>query len=166
MWESSLSNAFIRRRSSVANFWSTMIHLDLCSPCSMWYEVFIDCVDMSTYKTWECESRLRPFTFLVFWVIWVLNSAVYLVNRTKFSMLLVFLLSNTCCVLNFFIQFIASSLLYILVSLLTVEFSFVWQVFSKLKENRFPSELELKDLVARRITNSRVVDGLGASSWS
>ncbi|MCD7471540.1 hypothetical protein HAX54_012030 [Datura stramonium] len=27
-------------------------------------------------------------------------------------------------------------------------------VFSKLKENRFPGELELKDLVGRRITNS------------
>lgn len=34
-------------------------------------------------------------------------------------------------------------------------------VFSKLKENRFPGEIELKDLVARKITNSRVVDGLG-----
>lgn len=31
------------------------------------------------------------------------------------------------------------------------------QVFSKLKENRFPGEIELKDLVARRIANSRVV---------
>ncbi|KAJ8533075.1 hypothetical protein K7X08_015964 [Anisodus acutangulus] len=37
-------------------------------------------------------------------------------------------------------------------------------VFSKLKENRFPGEIELKDLVGRRIANSRVVDGLGASS--
>ncbi|XP_059305355.1 selT-like protein isoform X1 [Lycium ferocissimum] len=37
-------------------------------------------------------------------------------------------------------------------------------VFSKLKENRFPGEIELKDLVGRRIANSRVVDGLGVSS--
>ncbi|XP_009769442.1 selT-like protein [Nicotiana tabacum] len=39
-------------------------------------------------------------------------------------------------------------------------------IFSKLKENRFPGEIELKDLVGRRIANPRVVDGLGASSWS
>lgn len=39
-------------------------------------------------------------------------------------------------------------------------------VFSKLKENRFPGELELKDLVGRKITNPAVGDGLGASSWS
>ncbi|CAA2980256.1 Hypothetical predicted protein [Olea europaea subsp. europaea] len=32
-------------------------------------------------------------------------------------------------------------------------------VFSKLKENRFPGEIELKDLVGRRVANSRVIDG-------
>ncbi|KAL8039133.1 hypothetical protein ABFS82_10G015100 [Erythranthe guttata] len=32
-------------------------------------------------------------------------------------------------------------------------------VFSKLKENRFPGEIELKELVARRISSSRVIDG-------
>ncbi|KAK4396112.1 SelT-like protein [Sesamum angolense] len=40
------------------------------------------------------------------------------------------------------------------------------QVFSKLKENRFPGEIELKDLVARRIASSRVVDGLHGGHWS
>ncbi|KAL0309976.1 UNVERIFIED_CONTAM: SelT-like protein [Sesamum radiatum] len=39
-------------------------------------------------------------------------------------------------------------------------------VFSKLKENRFPGEIELKDLVARRIASSRVVDGLHGGHWS
>ncbi|XP_027175268.1 selT-like protein [Coffea eugenioides] len=39
-------------------------------------------------------------------------------------------------------------------------------VFSKLKESRFPGEIELKDLVARRIASSRVVDGLGGANWS
>ncbi|XP_068644178.1 selT-like protein [Aristolochia californica] len=34
-------------------------------------------------------------------------------------------------------------------------------VFSKLKEHRFPSEFELRDIISRRIGNSRVVDGLG-----
>lgn len=31
------------------------------------------------------------------------------------------------------------------------------QAFSKLKENRFPGEIELKELVARTIVNSRVI---------
>ncbi|CDP06472.1 unnamed protein product [Coffea canephora] len=39
-------------------------------------------------------------------------------------------------------------------------------VFSKLKESRFPGEIELKDLVARRIASSRVLDGLGGANWS
>ncbi|KAI3408306.1 uncharacterized protein J3R85_020350 [Psidium guajava] len=38
-------------------------------------------------------------------------------------------------------------------------------VFSKLKEGRFPGEIELKDLVGRRLANSRVTDGLGGM-WS
>lgn len=32
------------------------------------------------------------------------------------------------------------------------------QVFSKLKEGRFPGEIELKDLVGKRLVNSRVAD--------
>ncbi|KAI3474217.1 hypothetical protein Pfo_029005 [Paulownia fortunei] len=39
-------------------------------------------------------------------------------------------------------------------------------VFSKLKENRFPGEIELKDIVARRIVNSRVIDGVNGGHWS
>lgn len=40
-------------------------------------------------------------------------------------------------------------------------------VFSKLKEHRFPGEIELKDLVGKRIANSRVVDGLnGGDHWA
>ncbi|KAL3536529.1 hypothetical protein ACH5RR_004990 [Cinchona calisaya] len=39
-------------------------------------------------------------------------------------------------------------------------------VYSKLKESRFPGEIELKDLIGRRIANSRVVDGLGGANWS
>ncbi|KAI4373393.1 hypothetical protein MLD38_011521 [Melastoma candidum] len=38
-------------------------------------------------------------------------------------------------------------------------------VFSKLKEDRFPGEIELKDLVGQRLVNSRVSDGLG-TVWS
>ncbi|KAK3441995.1 hypothetical protein EUGRSUZ_B02246 [Eucalyptus grandis] len=38
-------------------------------------------------------------------------------------------------------------------------------LFSKLKEARFPGEIELKDLVGRRLANSRVTDGLGVM-WS
>ncbi|KAK4606072.1 hypothetical protein RGQ29_000374 [Quercus rubra] len=38
-------------------------------------------------------------------------------------------------------------------------------VFSKLQEGRFPGEIELKDLVGKRLANSRVVDGLG-NMWS
>ncbi|KAL6508052.1 hypothetical protein OROGR_024247 [Orobanche gracilis] len=39
-------------------------------------------------------------------------------------------------------------------------------VFSKLNESRFPGEIELKELVARRIANSRVIDGLNGGQWS
>ncbi|KAL2541481.1 SelT-like protein [Abeliophyllum distichum] len=39
-------------------------------------------------------------------------------------------------------------------------------VFSKLKEHRFPGEIELKDLVGRRVANSRVIDGLNGEFWS
>ncbi|XP_059463190.1 selT-like protein [Corylus avellana] len=39
-------------------------------------------------------------------------------------------------------------------------------VFSKLKEQRFPSEIELRDLVGRRLANLRVVDGIGGGFWS
>lgn len=39
------------------------------------------------------------------------------------------------------------------------------KVFSKLQEGRFPGEIELKDLVGKRLANSRVVDGLG-NMWS
>lgn len=35
------------------------------------------------------------------------------------------------------------------------------QVFSKLKEGRFPGEIELKDLVAKKLANSKMVDGVG-----
>lgn len=38
-------------------------------------------------------------------------------------------------------------------------------VFSKLKEGRFPGEIELKELVGRKLSNSRIVDGVG-SLWS
>nr|GLL26946.1 selT-like protein [Ipomoea trifida]GMC91963.1 selT-like protein [Ipomoea batatas]GMC93791.1 selT-like protein [Ipomoea batatas]GMC97642.1 selT-like protein [Ipomoea batatas]GMD01513.1 selT-like protein [Ipomoea batatas] len=38
-------------------------------------------------------------------------------------------------------------------------------VFSKLKEKRFPGEIELKDLVGRRIANVRGTDGF-RSAWS
>ncbi|KAK6935717.1 Selenoprotein, Rdx-type [Dillenia turbinata] len=34
-------------------------------------------------------------------------------------------------------------------------------VFSKLKEDRFPGEIELRDLIARRLTNSKVIDNVG-----
>ncbi|KAL5550467.1 hypothetical protein UlMin_000643 [Ulmus minor] len=39
-------------------------------------------------------------------------------------------------------------------------------VFSKLKEQRFPGEIELRDLVGRKLGVSRIVDGIGASVWS
>ncbi|GLT89413.1 hypothetical protein SLE2022_073940 [Rubroshorea leprosula] len=39
-------------------------------------------------------------------------------------------------------------------------------VFSKLMERRFPSEIELRDLVNKKLPNSRVVDGIGGSLWS
>ncbi|KVI03368.1 selT-like protein [Cynara cardunculus var. scolymus] len=39
-------------------------------------------------------------------------------------------------------------------------------VFSKLKIKRFPGEIELRDLVAKKIANSRVVDGVDGSLWS
>ncbi|KAA8517784.1 hypothetical protein F0562_015255 [Nyssa sinensis] len=39
-------------------------------------------------------------------------------------------------------------------------------VFSKIREQRFPGEIELKDLVGRKIGNSRIVDGVGGALWS
>ncbi|KAK2980016.1 hypothetical protein RJ640_020042 [Escallonia rubra] len=39
-------------------------------------------------------------------------------------------------------------------------------VFSKLKVHRFPGEIELKDLIGKKIANSRVLDGLGGALWS
>ncbi|KAF5200215.1 Selt-like protein [Thalictrum thalictroides] len=40
-------------------------------------------------------------------------------------------------------------------------------VFSKLKEKRFPGELELRDLLTNKLASSRVVDGLQADGfWS
>ncbi|KAK7390367.1 hypothetical protein VNO78_25672 [Psophocarpus tetragonolobus] len=34
-------------------------------------------------------------------------------------------------------------------------------VFSKLKENRFPGEIELRELIARRLANTRFISGVG-----
>lgn len=42
----------------------------------------------------------------------------------------------------------------------------IMQVFSKLREKRFPREIELKDLIALRIANSRVIDGVNGGHWS
>ncbi|XAR68806.1 hypothetical protein NMG60_11000177 [Bertholletia excelsa] len=39
-------------------------------------------------------------------------------------------------------------------------------VFSKLQLQRFPGEIELKDLIERKIGNSRIVDGVGQPIWS
>ncbi|KAL5740381.1 hypothetical protein ACOSQ2_029561 [Xanthoceras sorbifolium] len=39
-------------------------------------------------------------------------------------------------------------------------------VFSKLMEKRFPSEIELRDLVSKRLSNLRVVGGMGEGFWS
>ncbi|XP_034694834.1 selT-like protein [Vitis riparia] len=39
-------------------------------------------------------------------------------------------------------------------------------VFSKLKQQRFPGEIELKDLVGQRLVASRIVDDVGAGVWS
>ncbi|KAA8549421.1 hypothetical protein F0562_001106 [Nyssa sinensis] len=38
-------------------------------------------------------------------------------------------------------------------------------VFSKLKEGRFPGEIELKDLIGKKLANSRIRDNLG-DMWS
>ncbi|KAK9124525.1 hypothetical protein Sjap_014127 [Stephania japonica] len=38
-------------------------------------------------------------------------------------------------------------------------------VFSKLKEQRFPSEFELRELIGKSLGNSRVMDGVGAVMW-
>lgn len=38
-------------------------------------------------------------------------------------------------------------------------------VFSKLNEGRFPGEIELKDLISKRLTTTGIVDGLG-NLWS
>lgn len=39
-------------------------------------------------------------------------------------------------------------------------------VFSKLKEHRFPGEIELKELIGNKIAASRVVNGVGGALWS
>ncbi|BBH06283.1 SELT-like protein precursor [Prunus dulcis] len=39
-------------------------------------------------------------------------------------------------------------------------------VFSKLKERRFPSEIELRDLVGKKLGSSRTADGPGGGAWS
>ncbi|XP_047330912.1 selT-like protein [Impatiens glandulifera] len=39
-------------------------------------------------------------------------------------------------------------------------------VFSKLKEHRFPSEIELKDLVGKTVSNGGILDGPGENLWS
>ncbi|XP_058110261.1 selT-like protein [Magnolia sinica] len=39
-------------------------------------------------------------------------------------------------------------------------------VFSKLREHRFPSEFELRDLVSKKLASSRVMDDVGGSLWS
>ncbi|KAH9616351.1 hypothetical protein KSS87_010813 [Heliosperma pusillum] len=40
------------------------------------------------------------------------------------------------------------------------------QVFSKLREQRFPGEIELRDLIGKRLTGSRIVDGAGGNLWA
>ena len=40
------------------------------------------------------------------------------------------------------------------------------QVFSKLKEQGFPSEFELRDLVGKKLSISRAVDVIGGGVWS
>ncbi|KAL7598644.1 selT-like protein [Lactuca sativa] len=40
------------------------------------------------------------------------------------------------------------------------------RVFSKLREKRFPGEIELRELVGKKIANSRIVDGIDGSIWS
>lgn len=37
----------------------------------------------------------------------------------------------------------------------------IFQVFSKLKEGRFPAEVELKEIVGRKLASSRISDGVG-----
>ncbi|KAL9255048.1 SelT-like protein [Drosera capensis] len=39
-------------------------------------------------------------------------------------------------------------------------------IFSKLKEQRFPGEIELRDLVGKRIAGAGIVDGLNGKMWS
>ncbi|XP_008243538.1 PREDICTED: selT-like protein [Prunus mume] len=39
-------------------------------------------------------------------------------------------------------------------------------VFSKLKEQRFPSEIELRDLVGKKLGSPRTADGPGGGAWS
>ncbi|KAI3788683.1 hypothetical protein L2E82_01456 [Cichorium intybus] len=40
------------------------------------------------------------------------------------------------------------------------------QVFSKLREKRFPGEIELRDLIGKKIANTRLVDSIDGSIWS
>lgn len=39
-------------------------------------------------------------------------------------------------------------------------------MFSKLTEQRFPGEIELRDLVGKRLGGARIVDGVGGNMWS
>lgn len=39
------------------------------------------------------------------------------------------------------------------------------KVYSKLKEGRFPGEIELRDLIGRKMANSRLTDGV-PELWS
>ncbi|KAJ8448317.1 hypothetical protein Cgig2_021945 [Carnegiea gigantea] len=39
-------------------------------------------------------------------------------------------------------------------------------VFSKLEQQRFPGEIELRDLFNKKLAGSRIVDGVGATMWS
>ncbi|XP_074264504.1 selT-like protein [Silene latifolia] len=40
------------------------------------------------------------------------------------------------------------------------------QIFSKLREQRFPGEIELRDLIGKRLAGSRIVDGAGGNLWA
>jgi len=41
---------------------------------------------------------------------------------------------------------------------------FLFQVFSKLKEGRFPGEIELRDLISKTLTRPSILTG--SSYWS
>ncbi|XP_074264579.1 selT-like protein [Silene latifolia] len=40
------------------------------------------------------------------------------------------------------------------------------QIFSKLREQRFPGEIELRDLIGKRLAGSGIVDGAGGNLWA